>query len=281
MFDMDEIILPTPAPPFAWRATAWGPALICAPIERIAGHVFTTRQWALGQPRTKESGWQDVAAAMQVDPSRVVRAEQVHGCGVLVGDSAMPPSSRADIIVVRDPTKAAAVRAADCAPLVIVDTGTGAVAAAHAGWRGMALRVPAVAVEAIVRTGGSRPADLLVAIGPSIGACCYEVGPDVRDAFETQFTDEQIGRWFLDRPSGDARNPSWRRMEAAPRPGHWYFDGWAAVREQLMEAGVPAEQIFLAGLCTASHAEVFCSHRRDGPPAGRMVGVVRPAPLHP
>ncbi|PYR33189.1 MAG: hypothetical protein DMF90_21695 [Acidobacteria bacterium] len=178
MFDMDEIILPTPAPPFAWRATAWGPALICAPIERIAGHVFTTRQWALGQPRTKESGWQDVAAAMQVDPSRVVRAEQVHGCGVLVGDSAMPPSSRADIIVVRDPTKAAAVRAADCAPLVIVDTGTGAVAAAHAGWRGMALRVPAVAVEAIVRTGGSRPADLLVAIGPSIGACCYEVGPE-------------------------------------------------------------------------------------------------------
>jgi len=278
---MDEIILPTPAPPFAWRATAWGPALICPPIERIARHVFTTRQWALGQPRTKESGWQDVAAAMQVDPSRVVRAEQVHGCGVLVGDGAMPPSSRADIIVVRDPTKAAAVRAADCAPLVIVDTGTGAVAAAHAGWRGMVLRVPAVAVEAIVRAGGSRPADLLVAIGPSIGACCYEVGPAVRDAFETQFTDAQIGRWFLDRPAGDARNPSWRRMEAAPRPGHWYFDGWAAVREQLMEAGVPAEQIFLAGLCTASHAEVFCSHRRDGPPAGRMVGVVRPAPLHP
>jgi len=211
-----------------------------------------------------------------------VRARQVHGCDVVIDGPALPPSSTADIIVMHDATKAAAVQAADCAPIVIVDSVTGAVAAAHAGWRGMLLRVPAVAVEALGRAYAGRPADMFVAVGPSIGACCYEVGPEVREGFEqARFSNAQIRRWFLEHPTLDTRNPSWRRDGVAPGPGRWFFDGWAAVKEQLIEAGVPVEQIFMAGLCTASHADMFCSYRRDGPPAGRIVGAVRPGPLRP
>ncbi len=64
-------------------------------------------------------------------------------------------------------------------------------------------------------------------------------------------------------------------LKRAPRPDHWFFDGWSATREQLIEAGVPAAQIFGAGLCTASHPDVLCSYRRDGSPSGRIVGAIR------
>jgi hypothetical protein len=287
MFDMHQIILPTPQPPFAWRQSQTGPALVCREVELYARHLFTTRQWALGsepigEPSRHDTGWEDVADAVQVSSAMLARARQVHGCRVLIAESGPEPLSAADIIITHDVARAVAVQAADCAPLLIVDRGTGAVAAAHAGWRGMALRVPAATVQALVRTYGSRPSDLIAAVGPSIGACCYEVGQDVRDRFsEGQFDRGQVERWFLERPMSCLRNPPFRHLPRDPRPYHWFFDGWTAVREQLNRAGVPAEQIFVAELCTASHPDAFCSFRRDGPPAGRMAGAIRPRPLRP
>ena len=89
----------------------------------------------------------------------------------------------ADILVASGHQVVAAIQTADCVPVLIADTRTGAVAAAHAGWRGLAQRVPLAAVEAMVNGFATRESQLIAAIGPSIGACCYEVGGEVRDRF--------------------------------------------------------------------------------------------------
>jgi YfiH family protein len=186
---------------------------------------------------------------------------------------ALAETPEADIIVTDDPALAVAVQAADCVPLLFVDRRLRVVAAAHAGWRGLVARVPCAAIQAMARTWGTRPADLLVAAGPSIGACCYEVGADVRNAFSAiGFSSRDIAAWFHDRPQPSAANQS--MPLAAPRPDHWFFDGCACVRAQLEGEGVPRDQIFSAGLCTASHPEVLPSYRRDGKAAGRIAGVI-------
>lgn len=182
-----------------------------------------------------------------------------------------------DIIVSNNPALAIAVQSADCVPILIADRATGAVAAAHAGWRGLSVRVPAAAVASLVREFGSRKKDLTAAVGPAIGACCYEVGRDVLERFvRTGFTGDQIERWFKPLPAPTARNPSMPSLSGKPRSDHWYFDGWASAAEQLKMVGVPEGQIFVAGLCTASHPDWLCSYRRDGSPAGRLAAVIRP-----
>jgi hypothetical protein len=230
--------------------------------------------------------WADVAHAMGVEPPGLIRVRQVHGTAVLVrrrGDSMAGPKTgaavveiEADIIVSDNAALALAVQTADCVPVLVADTRTGAVAAAHAGWRGTASRVAVAAIGALVREFGSRPADLVAAVGPSIGACCYEVGGEVRERFEREgFSAEELRRWFLRHTGQTPRNPSMPGVPAGARTGHWYFDLWRATREQLEAAGVPAGQIHVAELCTASHRATLCSYRRDGSGAGRLAAVIR------
>lgn len=284
MFDMKKMILPTPGRAFAWRETPAGPALVCEPLLQFAAHLFTTRAWALGSqhPDTDlDAAWADVAAAMDVAPSHLARMNQVHGREIV---AASPDSSTvaADIIVSDDPALALAVRVADCVPLLIVDPVSRAVAAAHAGWRGMAARVPETAVEAMTARFGSRREDLLVAAGPSIGACCYEVGADVRRAFDhAGFRAADVDRWFRAEPAPTSRNPSMPQLPPARHADHWFFDGWVSIRDQLTMAGVSADRIFSADWCTASHEALWCSYRRDGSGAGRLAGAVRPLPRRP
>jgi YfiH family protein len=232
--------------------------LVCAPLLEIAPHLFTTRAWALGgTSRTSEqSAWDEVSAAVGA-PGRLCRVRQVHGAAVAVAAPGGEPLVEADIIVSARKDVGLAVQAADCVPLLLADRRTGAVAAAHAGWRGLAAGVPAETVRAMVERCGSRAADLVAAIGPAIGRCCYEVGPDVREVFARP-TPADGGRWFAD----------------APSPGKWMFDTWASARAQLEAAGIPADQIFESRLCTASHPDVFCSYRRDGVTAGRMAAAI-------
>lgn len=280
------MILPPPSGPFAWREFDGRPGLVCVPLEPFARHVFTTAGWSLGA-RTADTGpsaWDEVASAVGVPGDRLVRLRQVHGTRVVIGGPATEAlRPEADIVVLHDAGWAAAVQAADCVPLLVVDRRTGAVAAAHAGWRGMAARAPQAAIGALVREYGSQPVDLLAALGPSVGACCYEVGPDVRTAFASAGFDEPaLDRWFTSGPVPSAANPplaSVARREA--RADRWFFDGWTAVREQLEATGVPGGQIFGPGLCTASHAGVFSSYRRDGAPSGRIVGAISCEPRRP
>jgi hypothetical protein len=254
----------------------------------VAPHLFTTRQWPLGSrgPEAALFGnareWDDVARAMEVDVTRLVRLRQVHGAAVVVARE--PPSATpdADIVVSSTADLALAVQAADCVPLLVADRRTGAIAAAHAGWRGLSARVPGASVAALVREFGCQKKDLVAAVGPSIGACCYEVGADVRQRFvRSGFAGDHLERWFLEEPTPTGRNRSMLTIPPSPREDHWFFDGWASTRDQLEAAGISPDQIFAAGLCTASHPECLCSYRRDGSPAGRMAAVIRCAPRRP
>jgi YfiH family protein len=278
---VDMSLLPQPSEAFFWAQAAAGPALVCRPLERIAPHLYTTRHWALGMRTDGDhrGAWAEVAAPLELEAPRLVRVRQVHGASVVVvreGESERGGTDEADIIVTDAPGFGLAVRAADCVPLLIADERTAAVAAAHAGWQGLAAGVPSATVAALAREFGSRPSDLIAAIGPSIGACCYEVGVEVRDRFEAVgFGRERIARWFRPEPSPSSRNPSMPGLSRPLRADHWFFDGWAAAREQLVGAGVPAARISVAELCTASHPDTFCSYRREGFAAGRMAGAIR------
>jgi len=283
------MMLPKPNGAFEWVQASAGQALICRPLEQAAAaHLFTTRRWPLGSTSSADraEGWDDVADAVGVDRAHLVRVHQVHGAAVVVvrreseawspctGERALLPD--ADVIVSNDPAHAIAIHTADCVPLLVADRRTGAVAAAHAGWRGLAARVPEVAVQWLSQEFGSRPADLLAAVGPSIGACCYEVGRDVRAHFETAgFSRLRLERWFVSAPRPSDTNPSMPSLPPKRRADHWFFDGWAATCDQLEWAGVPPGQVYVAELCAASHADAFCSYRRDGSRAGRLAGAIR------
>lgn len=296
----DSMILPTPAPGFAWRDTHFGPALVCLPLEGIAPHIFTTRLWEPGDEQTAEAAsagsetvssaagptatdtdiWSKTAHALALAPDELVRLKQVHGAAVARAsrDTALERPN-ADIAICDDVSLGIAVQTADCVPLLIADRRRGSVAAAHAGWRGLARRVPVETVHAMAAVFGSHPTDLIVAIGPSVGACCYEVGRDVRRACEesSDGTDD-CSRWFADSPHVIPGNESMPGLPDRPREGHAYFDGWNAARDQLLSAGVPAESIHTAKLCTASHSGVFWSYRREGSRAKRLVAAIRPLP---
>ena len=266
--------LPTPSASFLWTDAPGGPALTCTPLATVARHAFTTRTWRLGQRGTlPEDAWAEVADAVGVDDAHLLRLTQVHGADVaLAGQREDDAPPRADIAIATAGEWAVAVQSADCVPILLASRTTGAVAAAHAGWRGLVQRVPARAVEALCALAHTTPDDLVVAIGPSVGACCYEVGPDVRDAFRAAGHDAD--RWLLAERPTVASNPSYAACRAVARDGHAWFDGWRCVVEQLVDAGVPPSHVHLSQLCTASHADWLCSYRRDGVGAGRLAAVI-------
>jgi polyphenol oxidase len=245
--------------------SAAGPFLVCEPLESIAPHFFTTRTWMLASTTDgdRASGWRQVAEEAGVDEARLVRARQVHGALIAIrrrsGGAVGRELPEADILISDDPDVVLAIQTADCVPILIADRAVGAVAAAHAGWRGLAAHVPERVVQAMTREFGCRPADLIAAIGPSISGPRYEVGHEVRDRFEDGgFPEARMARWFVE-----------------GRPRHFHFDGWLSAIDQLEAAGVPSMQIHVAGLCTWTHPEVLCSYRRDGTGAGRLAAVIR------
>ncbi|MCU1382916.1 MAG: yfiH [Acidobacteria bacterium] len=250
---------------FEWRDTPYGRALVCGALEPYAPHLFTTREWALGsRAGAADEDWQPVAAALGVDAAHLVRMQQVHGADVVVvraGDSRRTDGrSAADAAVTNDSSVALAIQTADCVPLLIADRRTGVVAAAHAGWRGLAAGVPGVTIASLARAFGSAPADLVAAVGPSICADRYEVGNEVREQFSAAgFAAAQLARWFV----------------KGARADRWQFDGWQSATDQLESAGLRPDSIHVAGLCTATHADLFCSYRRDGKGAGRIAAAIR------
>jgi hypothetical protein len=174
-----------------------------------------------------------------------------------------------DGIVTNRTDIAFAVQVADCVPLLFADPRTGAISATHAGWRGTALNVAAAAVARLTREYGVRPSDLIVAIGPSIGPSCFQVGPEVREAFL----------------QASASLPSHDPAHAAPlNPATWFtpdtgdrlrLDIWRANYDQLIAAGLRPDHIHLAGLCTVTHVQHFFSYRLEQQATGRMVGAIR------
>jgi len=278
---MPEVPLPDA---FEWTRYPWGPAIRCRPLAASADHCFTTREPVLGPgPLTPGDGWHRVAFSMGLPARSIVRLRQVHGTRVvsLGRDRAFPPDASdwdvADIAATDDPGLALAVKVADCLPVLLADARSGAVAAVHAGWRGTAAGAVQAAVEALQTSFGAKPADIVAAIGPGIGPCCYRVGGDVRAAFEAAGPwAPWLDAWFDPAPTARARHGVPGTDPAANGNGPaLLLDTWAANADQLGDAGVPAAQIHVSRACTSCYRDTFHSFRVDGERAGRMIGIIR------
>jgi hypothetical protein len=278
---MPEVDLPDT---FAWRRYPWGPAIRCRALDGVADHCFTTRAPVLGAgPLVPGDGWHRVALSMGLSPHSIVRLRQVHGTRVvsLRRHDAFPPEAPdwnvGDIAASDHSGVALCVKVADCVPILLADARSGTVAAVHAGWRGTAAGAARSAVDALSAQFGAAPSDLVAAIGPSIGPCCYRVGRDVRAAFEAAGTwDGSLDAWFSGVPTAEARRgvPGTDPAASGGSPA-MFLDTWLANTDQLRAAGVPAAQIHVSRICTSCHRETFHSYRVDGERAGRMIGVIR------
>jgi YfiH family protein len=184
-----------------------------------------------------------------------------------------------DALATRKPGWLLTVQTADCVPILLVDPRRRAVAAIHAGWRGTAARIAEKTVGDLRMNFGTRPEDIWAAIGPAIGVCCYEVGPDVAHEFGSQFA--QAGEWF-DGPfeplsTGDEPTPFlWLQTDPPghERPKHARLDLAAANRWQLENVGARADRIFSCGLCTSCQNDWFFGYRREGRRTGRMMAAI-------
>jgi purine-nucleoside/S-methyl-5'-thioadenosine phosphorylase / adenosine deaminase len=164
--------------------------------------------------------------------------KQLHSAECVAAGGRAGVLGQGDAVLENTPGAVVAVKTADCIPILLVDERHRAVAAVHAGWRGTAVRIAPAAIAAMQERFGTAAADLHAAVGPGIGPCCYEVGPEVAAEFGEQ------GRVRLDLAGINHR--------------------------QLLESGVTAERIYASNLCTRCGAEEFHSFRRDREQAGRM-----------
>jgi YfiH family protein len=173
--------------------------------------------------------------------------KQIHSAECVAAAGRTGVVGTADALLESTPGSVVAVRTADCIPILLVDESHRAVAAVHAGWRGTVAQIVQRAIEAMHQRFGTDPAHLHAAIGPGIGKCCYEVGPEVAAHFGEQ------GRTHIDLPEAN--------------------------RRQLLQAGVTAGRVHASNLCTMCRPEEFHSYRRDREAAGRMHSFagIRPA----
>ena len=237
-------------------------------------HGFTTRRGGVSGPPFDSlnlgSRWGDDEAAVAENRRRfqaaaggppVHFARQVHGRAIARVPAGAPPgavaSVAADAVMTDAPRTAVGVYVADCTPLLIADARTGACAAVHAGWRGTVAGVGVAAVQALAEAFGSRVGDLRIAIGPTIGPCCFEVGPEVVAQVEAAFPGARASGAIV------ARAP----REHVDLPG--------LNRAALVGAGVAPGAIEVAGLCTRCDEARFYSYRRDGGRTGQLAAFVR------
>jgi len=188
-----------------------------------------------------------------------------------------------DALITREPGVLLSVRAADCMPVLIADPRQHAVAAIHAGWRGALAGAIEKTVGEMVRIYGSRPADLLAAVGPSIRACCYQVGDEVVNAFCGRYPGGED--FFHPAPHDKVEEEISRRypllfLSKRP-PGHGpeseptvHLDLAAVARHQLQRAGLMKTKIQVADFCTACRTDIFFSHRKENGRTGRMMAVI-------
>jgi polyphenol oxidase len=206
----------------------------------------------------------------------LVPLKQIHSDLVHLFTTGTDDPCHGDASITNTPGLLLAAQTADCVPILLVDPKERAVAAVHAGWRGTLARIAQKAVGRMHAGFGSNPDELLAAIGPSIGPCCYEVGVELVTKFTAQFPD---GHEYFDEPrTGDEPNPiQWLNMRPPghqPPPKNVHLDLRKANVSQLRTAGLRAANIHASNLCTACNTELLFSYRKEGPISGRHMSVV-------
>jgi len=209
----------------------------------------------------------------------LITLRQIHSDIIHCVDSAPEEPLFGDGLLTTTPGLLLAIQTADCLPIILVDAQRRAVGVFHAGWRGTVKRIVEKGVGEMFRHFGSRPHDLRAAIGPGIQGCCYEVGTEVRDKFESQFA--YAANLFREVKEPDPVREKYPLLFLNARaPGHGelpnkiFLDLVEANRQQLLAAGVPKKNVETSPLCTNCHPELLFSHRAEKGKTGRMMGVV-------
>jgi len=203
--------------------------------------------------------------ALEIKPEQMVFAVQTHSASVAKINSEVltwndeirrGKLNETDALITNEPNICIAIKTADCIPVLLYDPQHKAAATIHAGWRGTVGRIVSKTIDAMKQEYGTLPENLIAGIGPGIGPEVYEVGPEV-----VQIVHRQLGE-------NHGLVHYYSTKDNAPKTP--YLNLWKANRIQLLESGIPAENIEVAELCTFSHPEDFYSARRDGAASGRM-----------
>ncbi|SHE56411.1 peptidoglycan editing factor PgeF [Desulforamulus putei] len=195
----------------------------------------------------------DLVAAVQVHGSRVeVVGPQHRGRGAVDYSTAIPDT---DALITNTPGLPLSSYYADCVPILLYDPVRTCIGLAHAGWRGTVQGIAGAAVAKMREVYGCDAGDILAGIGPSIGPCCYQVDVPVQQALAKVFS-------------------YWEELLKPVGPDRWLLDLWETNRRVLMDAGVKAENITVARLCTACRTDLFFSYRMEQGKTGRMASLI-------
>jgi polyphenol oxidase len=197
--------------------------------------------------------FEDFICAQQVHGTEIkVVTKTFKGRGILEFSYAIPNT---DAIITNEPGLALMTNYADCVPIFFLDPVQKAIGLAHAGWKGTAAEIGPKTLLALQESFGSKPTDCLVAIGPSIGACCYEVSDHLFEAFAKFSYQKDL---FEDKGNGK-----------------WMLNLWEANRRQLLSAGVKDSNLTIAEVCTSCNNQLLFSHRADGGKTGRLAAIIK------
>jgi YfiH family protein len=215
-------------------------------------------------------------AAVGAPDLPLITLKQFHSDVIHLFDSTPTDPCHGDASITNRPGLLLAIQTADCVPILLVDPKKRAIAAIHAGWRGTLARIAAKTIGKMQMHFGTNPRDLLAAIGPSIGPCCYEVGTEVATQFLSQFPDAP--GYFDEFRTGDEPNPvQWLNMMPPghqPPPKGVLLDLRKANRSQLLAAGLRPQNIHTIDLCTACRPDLLFSYRKQGPASGRLMSII-------
>jgi purine-nucleoside/S-methyl-5'-thioadenosine phosphorylase / adenosine deaminase len=227
---------------------------------------------------------QDFFAALKASKMGVIALRQIHSDIVQVVTSTnSEPSGEApkgDALISKVPGLLLVVQTADCVPILLADKKRRAIAAIHAGWRGTLQRIAEKVIGRMQMEFGTRPQDVIAALGPGIGQCCFEVGPEVVAEFAAKFP--EAGGWFkgpFDSLARGDNDPNWLPWLTMRPPGHQlpepraHLDLIAANRAILINAGILPGNISSSGFCTACRTDLFFSYRRERI-TGRMIAAI-------
>ena len=225
-----------------------------------------------GQPPSRPAA-RKKSAALPIVTVRQIHSDLIH---CVSGVPSKPLAG--DGLVTDIPGLLIAVLTADCLPIIVADTKRHVIGVFHAGWRGTVKRILEKGVGEMRRYFGSRPADLKAVIGPGIRQCCYQVGGEVRAAFESQFS--YGSRLFRVTKETDEIHEKYPLLFLTSRaPGHSelpeqvFLDLVEANRRQLLDAGVSPKNVSEIALCTACRTDILFSHRAEHGVTGRMMAV--------
>jgi YfiH family protein len=260
---------------FVFREVKGIPYYSCRAFEELPGfyHGFSTRRggapvsadrslnlsyssWDL--PERVNENRRHLLSALHLDEAHLATLHQIHSNRVhIIRDlSVQWNQSEGDALVTQLENVALAVQVADCLPVLIADPVTKAVAAVHSGWRGTLLHILPETIREMQSAFGSDPEQLRIAVGPGIRACCFEVGTEVVEAFNKEFSGCRLSQ------------------TVGASPGKYLLDLCMALEIELDKAGIRTEHRYDLGLCTRCNTNEFFSYRAEGMRSGRMMAII-------